>query len=97
MVDHDREANGQALVNLKEHMERENEILRSGALWYTQNELSPSKNLGSAWPLIFWHKSLGMGTWSWEIVIKVVPINVPGLQDPPCELLDRTKLGPFWS
>ena len=27
MVDHDREANGQALVNLKEHMERENEIL----------------------------------------------------------------------
>ena len=28
MVDHDREANGQALVNLKEHMERENEILR---------------------------------------------------------------------
>ena len=28
VVDHDREANGQALVNLKEHMERENEILR---------------------------------------------------------------------
>ena len=28
VVDHDREAHGQALVNLKEHMERENEILR---------------------------------------------------------------------
>ena len=55
------------------------------------------QNLGSAWPLIFLHKSLSMGTWRWEIVIKVVPVNVPGLQDPPCELLDRTKLGPFWS
>ena len=49
------------------------------------------QNLGRAWPLIFLHKSLSMGTWRWEIVIKVVPVNVPGLQDPLCELLDRTN------
>ena len=42
-MDHDREANGQALVNLKEHMERENEILRFAVLClYILSFLAPT-------------------------------------------------------
>ena len=36
-----------------------------------------------------------MGIYLWEIVEKVVPFNVPGLQDPQRELLEGTNLGHF--
>ena len=36
-----------------------------------------------------------MGMYLWEIVEKVVPFNVPGLQDPQRELLEGTNLDHF--
>ena len=45
------------------------------------------RNLGSACQIFFWPKSLLMGIYMWEKVEKVVPFNVPGLQDPQRELL----------
>ena len=36
-----------------------------------------------------------MGIYMWEKVKKVVPFNVPGLQDPRRELSEGTNLGHF--
>ena len=72
VVDHDREANGQALVNLKEHMERENEILRFAVCClYILSFLSPTGLLAlfQLWYMIntylisFWRNQLKEGAW----------------------------------
>ena len=59
---------------------------------------APQKTLVVLGPIFFCinHLVWVHGAWRWEIVQKVVPVNVPSLQDPQQELLDVTKLGPFW-